>query len=147
MVSLECSAKKVVRFRLKGHENRVWHANEALANNDKAFFRTLTMNLPAEKVERGRENSRTRMRTVAAMLGELNVDVDVETLKQVFASRESSGFPVSLHYDPDAGVMGFTAGCAIYEHRQEGPPVLHLAVGPPDITPFGIFEFRGQRDS
>lgn len=141
LASLECSANEVVPFAIEDQDTRTWHANEALANNNKQLFREITTDLPPDKFKPGFENSKTRMRTVAATLADPDTNIDVATLKQVFASREIPEFPISLHYNPDAGVMGFTTGCVIYEHRRENPPVLHLSPGPPDVTEFGTYDF------
>ncbi len=141
VVSLECSAGKITRFLAAEHPKRLWHANQALANDDQQIFRDLVASLPEEKYQRGFLNSQTRVCAARDRMSDPAKPVTLSTLKEVFSSRDHPDFPVSYHYDVNAGILGFTAGCVIYEIPKQGPPVMHLSAGPPDISEFLTFEF------
>ena len=141
VVSLECSSGEVVDFKVAGHPKRLWHANQALANNDRDIFEQLVADLPEEKYRRGFLNSETRVCAVENRMSDPLVPVTLNTLKEVFASRDHPDFPISYHYDVDAGILGFTAGCVIYEIPKSAPPLMHLTAGPPDISEFRTFGF------
>lgn len=141
VVSLECSAGKITRFHDIENPGRLWHANQALANDDCDRFRELIAGLPEARYSRGFANSQARVRAARERMSDATKPVTLDTLRQVFSSRDHPDFPVSYHYDVNAGILGFTAGCAIYEIPRLGPPVLHLSAGPPDITEFRTFRF------
>ena len=141
VISLECSAGRVVPFELGDHPGRLWHANQALINDDRDIFEQLVEGMPEKKYKRQFLNSAARVNAVKERIADPSQAVTVETLKQVFSSRDNPDFPVSYHYDVNAGILGFTAGCAIYEISGSSPPVLHLAAGPPDMTEFRTFRF------
>jgi hypothetical protein len=97
--------------------------------------------LPEAKYARGFANSQARVHAAKRRMSDPSKPVTLDTLKELFSSRDHPEFPVSYHYDVTAGILGFTAGCAIYEIPRSGPPVLHLSAGPPDIADFRTFRF------
>jgi len=141
VVSLECSAGQVTRFRVEGQASRLWHTNHAMANCNDGIFRQLVADLPSEKYLRGFVNSKTRLAAASRRMSDPAKPVTLETLRELFASRDDPSFPVSYHYNVNSGILGFTAGCSIYEIPRSESPVLHLAAGPPDITEFLVYGF------
>ena len=102
----------------------------------------LKVKLRADDFAKGFVNSQTRVESARCRMADDSTLVTLESLKDLFSARDDPDFPISYHYDVEAGILGFTAVCSIYEIPTDGPPLLHLAAGPPDITAFRTFGFE-----
>jgi hypothetical protein len=64
-------------------------------------------------------------------------ELDIEEITTVLSSYDSDEYPVCRPYDEAKPY--FTFGCTIMVLSES--PELHIAPGPPDVTPFQIFRF------
>lgn len=135
VVDLEASSSKVVEYVPASDGQAIYHTNHPLVNDDyntkyKEFL---------EKTEGNKEfypNSYVRLQSLDTRLKEID-NVDVETIKSALSSKDSAANPVCRSYDES--IPYFTFGCVIMVLSES--PELHIAPGPPDITPFQVFRF------
>jgi hypothetical protein len=141
IVSLECSANRVERFVPPEATQRMWHTNHPLANDDTAHYESLIAGISKERTGKSLNNTEARLAAVKGRFSDAQVPITVGVTKEALSSRDDPKNPVSTHYDPKAGVIGFTAGCQIFEFYEEDKPVLHVTAGPPDTSEFMTFRF------
>jgi hypothetical protein len=131
--SFECSANKVSEFRPAGREDVVWHTNHPLANDDHTDrYRELLRRSPAAPSQ---GNSGVRLKCLEDRLGQAT-DFGVDLFKATLCSKDSATHPVSVPKGK-TGTFTFASTIMVLSDR----PELHIAAGPPDVTPFEILRF------
>ncbi|MDA1330555.1 MAG: C45 family autoproteolytic acyltransferase/hydrolase [Chloroflexi bacterium] len=132
VLSLECSANKVVEYIPYPGANRVFHTNHPLVNDDQGIYRQ-RLALMADE-ERGgwrdatgaRTNTHDRFDYLQQQLSDPQEVITIDRIKSVLSSHDA---PVCHHSDKKISL-----GCLIMELSEQ--PKLHLAPGPPCKTPF-----------
>lgn len=130
--SFEASSTKVVEYTPDSHA--IYHTNHPLVNDDynekyKKFL---------EETEGTKDiypNSVVRLQSLDARLKDL-AEIDVDIIKSALSSKDSAKNPVCRSYDPS--IPNFTFGCVIMVLSEN--PEMHVAPGPPDVTPFQILK-------
>jgi isopenicillin-N N-acyltransferase like protein len=131
---LECSATKVSRFKVKEHDDVVWHTNHSLVNDDyNAKYRAALAKQPKSQ---GAGNSVTRLECLARRLTKQSTGSRIDLIKETLASKDSPTNPVCRSRGKGAG---FTFASTIME--LSAPPVLNIAPGPPAETPYETLTF------
>ena len=133
--SIECSADSTAPFEYE-LADRVFHTNHAFVNTDDDQMREV---LGAESSRDERCASPTtfgRYDALTRRLGAPHSAVDLDAIKAALSSQDDPDAPVSRAGDPDSAdaKIGFTAASVVYEMVDD--PVLHIAPGPPDKTPY-----------
>jgi predicted choloylglycine hydrolase len=131
--SFEASAKQVIEYTPDSHA--VYHTNHPLVNDDynekyKKFLEE------TEGTEDSYPNSVVRLQSLDKRLKDLE-EINVDVIKAALSSKDSAKDPICRSYDPS--IPNFTFGCVIMVLSES--PELHVAPGPPDVTPFQIFRF------
>jgi len=131
--SFEASSTKVIEYTPDSHA--VYHTNHPLVNDDynEKYKKFLEETKGAEE---SYPNSVVRLQSLDARLKDLE-EIDVDIIKAALSSKDSAKDPVCRSYDTSIPV--FTFGCIIMVLSEN--PELHVAPGPPDVTPFQIFRF------
>jgi hypothetical protein len=131
----EASSTKVVEYVPPPGVQVIYHTNHPLANDDynerylkyfQKYGRDFDTNI----------SSYFRLSSLEMRLRKAE-ELDIERIKSVLSAHDSVEYPVCLHYDEAKPY--FTFGCTIMVLSES--PELHIAPGPPDVTPFQIFRF------
>ncbi len=128
---LECSAGKVSPFKPDKKRGLVWHTNHPLVNDD------LAAKQKEKKKPEKPDNSAVRLRALETRLGTEAPALGLDLAKTTLTSRDSAEFPVCRPLK--AKKDNFTFACTIMVLSEK--PELHIAPGPPDMTPFQKFAF------
>jgi isopenicillin-N N-acyltransferase-like protein len=132
----ECSAGKVAPFTPAGQRDLVWHTNHPLANND--YHAKYRERLEKEKdAEKGKDNSSVRLQCVETRVRKAGDMLGVEQIKALLSSRDSAEHPVCRPFKTKK--EGYTFASVIMVLADK--PVMHVAPGPPDVTPYREFSF------
>lgn len=138
VLDLECSASKVVEYRDVADDQEVMHTNHPLANDDTADFdRRSAGNSPEEKRSRFYGTSYERYAAMRALAGEGPPDEPV--FSRFHRMLSSHRGPVCRHGEAEGRGDHFTIGCLLMELGD--PPRMHVAPGPPCVTPFHTVDF------
>ena len=133
VLSLECSANKIVEFTPYPGANRVYHTNHPIVNDDQEINRQRLATMTPEQRE-ARATAYTgydRLNTLERHLGNRDETVTVEKIKAVLSSHDR---PVCVDK-----AESITLGCLIME--LSSTPTLELAPGPPCSTEFKKYGF------
>jgi isopenicillin-N N-acyltransferase like protein len=137
VLSLECSANKVIEFVPAAGSGRVCHTNHALANDDIGIHQQRMALQPEVTPGQWRDSTGMVSNTHARfdyLEAALHDPADVITPDRIKALLSDHTTPVCFH-SPEK----LSLGCLIMEL---GPtPTLHLAPGPPCRTPFTAHTF------
>jgi len=136
-VNLECSAASVREFRPAQCNDRVYHTNHPLVNEDQGVFRRMTQGRSAAELETlFYGTSFPRKDSLDRTFGDAAIEPNIESIKRAFSSHDG---PVCRHGDREGKADQFTLGCLIME--LDSTPRLHVSPGPPCCTAFQTFEF------
>ena len=131
MRCFECSANRVVRYRPESGDQRIFHTNHPLVNDDQ--------NDLLAPAKRRSTNTVARFNSICTRLGDSSQTLTLDDIKAALSAHDDPDNPVSRNTNNENSPIGFTAGSSIYEL---GPvPRLHLAAGPPCETDYEAFEF------
>ena len=131
--SFEASATQVIEYT--PDSNAIYHTNHPLVNDDyNAKYKKFLEE--TKGAEASYPNSVVRLQSLDTRLKDLEA-IDVDIIKAALSSKDSAKDPVCRSYDPS--IPNFTFGCVIMVLSES--PELHVAPGPPDVTPFQIFRF------
>jgi isopenicillin-N N-acyltransferase-like protein len=131
--SFEASATQVVEYT--PDSNAIYHTNHPLVNDDyNAKYKKFLEETKGTEVSY--PNSVVRLQSLDTRLKDLE-EIDVDIIKAALSSKDSAKDPVCRSYDPS--LPNFTFGCVIMVLSEN--PEMHVAPGPPDITPFQVFRF------
>jgi hypothetical protein len=134
VLSLECSANKIVEYVPYPGANRTYHTNHPLVNDDQSFYRErLAAMSDVQRAiwEPPYVNSFARLETLQRHLSDPNEIITLDKVKSILSSHDA---PV-CHNSPTK----ISLGCLIMELSRN--PKLHLAPGPPCTTPFATHIF------
>jgi hypothetical protein len=143
MVDLECSANQVVPYVDSGYSDRVCHTNHPFTNTD--FCGAVQDREASEEglqalFDPRENNSVARYDNISQHLVQLEMDVpDIELIKKLLQSHESSLYPVCRHSKP--GLPWMTLGTSIMDLSPD--PMLHVCPGPPCSSTFLSLDFQG----
>lgn len=128
----ECCAAGVTEV-VPDDLGRVTHTNHLLvsAHKDPRFPPTRRFNA----------NSAARLRSLDQRLARPGQHATMADVKAALSASDDPDFPVCVPLQPGNPQSVVTGGATIYEFTV--PPRLHLASGPPDVTPYRVFEFEG----
>ncbi len=126
VITLECSAHKVVQYVPYEGAHSVYHTNHPLVNDDLIFP-------PLQALGAG--TSHGRFKYLAYRLQDSSKIEGVETCKYILSSHQG---PICVHHNYQSG-GGYTFCSAIYV--LSASPELHLAVGPPCCNEYSRFIF------
>ena len=131
--SFEASTEKIIEYTPDSHA--LYHTNHPLVNDDynekyKKFLEE------TKDTEDFYPNSVVRWQSLDKRLKEL-AEIDVDIIKSALSSKDSAKDPICRPYD--TSIRFFTFGCTVMVLSEN--PELHVAPGPPDVTPFQIFRF------
>lgn len=110
---------------------RVFHTNHALASS--------ALDPHIVQSARAKQSTMARQHAMVQRLGQAQSENGLDAVKAALSSHDDAEFPVSVPYDPDNAQSLLTAGSSIYEFSV--PPRLHLAAGPPCVTPYRTYDF------
>jgi hypothetical protein len=133
VLSLECSANKIVEFTPYPGANRVYHTNHPIVNDDQEIHRQRLAAMTSAQRE-ALETAYTgykRFQTMERHLGDPEELITIDKIKTALSSHDG---PVCID-DPKK----ITLGCLIMELSSN--PTLQLASGPPCSTPFKTYTF------
>jgi len=131
--SFEASATQVIEYTPDSHA--IYHTNHPLVNDDyNAKYKKFLEE--TKGAEASYPNSVVRLQSLDTRLKDLEA-IDVDIIKAALSSKDSAEDPVCRSYDPST--PNFTFGCVIMVLSES--PEMHVAPGPPDVTPFHIFRF------
>ena len=136
----EGSANKVSQFVPYPEENRVYHTNHPLVNDDLWLdLKTIERMAPElrERFKKGHLNSETRLQSLETRLDETSTPVTVERAKSILSSHDSPEFPVCRHGKPGEGDITTYGMIMVLKPS----PELHAAPGPPCKTEFRTYRF------
>ena len=83
------------------------------------------------------ENSHARLEALETRLGSRQGSLGIDDIKSTLSSQDSDQHPVCRPHDTNKS--SFTFGTVIQVLSDS--PELHLAPGPPNVTPFQVFPF------
>jgi hypothetical protein len=83
------------------------------------------------------ENTHARLSALEARLGSRQSSLGIDDIKSTLSSQDDAANPVCRTHD--TGKSSFTFGTVIQVLSDS--PELHLAPGPPNVTPFQVFAF------
>jgi isopenicillin-N N-acyltransferase-like protein len=131
----EASASKVVDYSSAPEIHVIYHTNHPLVNDDynRIYKEFLSK---SEEGEHFHPNSYARFQSLDKRLKTAQ-EIDIETIKSTLSSKDTAENPVCRSYDKAQPF--FTFGCTIMVLSES--PELHVAPGPPDVTPFQVFRF------
>lgn len=135
VVDFEASSTKLIEYAPSPNTHAIYHTNHPIVNDDynrkyKEFLEKSNGN------EESDSDSFVRLQSLEVRLKEVE-KIDVEIIKSILSSKDTAKNPVCRPYDKSNPY--FTFGCTIMVLSES--PELHVAPGPPDITPFQIFRF------
>jgi len=130
-VCVECSANKVVECVHPGDREFAIHTNHPLCNDDTGMYRSLLGPTAVEaSIETDRGGTSSRLSTLNEELRNRPRPITPEDAKSVLRMA-----PVCV---PRGSEGGFTVACTVVELGRS--PMMHVALGPPDVEPF--YRFR-----
>jgi hypothetical protein len=137
VLSLECSANRVVEYVMYPGANRVCHTNHPLANDDQSIHQQ-RMELEPEGQRStwndstgARSNTHARFNYLHRELSNFDEIITIDKVKHLLSNHDA---PVCHHSD-----LKISLGCLIMEMGEI--PALHLAAGPPCRTAFQTYTF------
>jgi hypothetical protein len=134
--SFECSHGKVSRFGPSEGTDIVWHTNHPLANDD--YDVKYRQYLEKNPDARTKPSSTTaRFDCLTGRLGKFGSSIDVDGIKAILRSKDSTEFPVCRPLKSPAGVYTFGSMIMVLS----GTPEFHVAPGPPDVVPYQVLTF------
>jgi hypothetical protein len=131
----EASSTKVAEYVSPPGVQVIYHTNHPLANDDyneryRKYFQKYGRDFDTNIDSYFRLSSlEMRLRTAE--------ELDIERIKSVLSAHDSVEYPVCRPYDEARPL--FTFGSLIMVLSEN--PELHIAPGPPDVTPFQVFRF------
>ena len=137
VLSIECSASKVVEYVMYPGANRVCHTNHALVNDDQQIHQERMALEPEDRRSvwndstGARSNTHARFDYLQRELSDPDEIISVEKIKMLLCDHD---VPVCHHSE-----LKISLGCLIMEMGEI--PALHLAAGPPCRTPFHTYTF------
>lgn len=136
-INLECSASHVREFRPGQCDDRVYHTNHPLVNEDQSVFRRMSAGHSGEELERlFYGTSYPRLSALDRTFGNPGTAPTVENIKAALSTHDG---PVCRHGATGGKYDQFTLGCLVMELGAS--PRLHVAPGPPCRTSFQTFSF------
>lgn len=136
VLDFECSANKVVQLCPQPGMTRLLHTNHPLVSDDQGMFRAWREALPLSSPLADPYPAFSDLR-LEALLREFGVREGPATSQDIGAALSARNVPVC--FTPGSYENIFTFGSTIAELGTR--PVLHLAPGPPALTPFQRFGF------
>ncbi len=132
----ECSAGKVVPFTPTSDTSVVYHTNHPLANDDydAEYTDSLKKSDPAKAVK---GNSEIRFQSLENRLRDLHHGIDVSSIESTLRSHDSREHPICRPVKEKSAT--FTFGSTIM--RLSDRPEFLVAPGPPDKSPYTVFNF------
>ena len=134
VLSLECSANKIVEFTPYPGANRVYHTNHPIVNDDQEIHRQRLAAMTSAQRE-ALETAYTGYKRFQTMERHLGDPEELITIDKIKAALSSHDGPVCID-DPKK----VTLGCLIMDLLSSNP-TLQLAPGPPCSTPFKTYTF------
>ena len=136
VVDLEVSTNQVARFIPEGNPGVILHTNHPRVLSD--YHDRYEADLAAGATPMGLgENTHVRLEALEQRLGTRPGRLGVDDIKSTLSSQDSAEHPVCRPHD--VGKSSFTFGTVIQVLSDS--PEMHLAPGPPNVTPFQVFAF------
>ena len=136
VVDLEVSTNQLAKFTPESHPGVILHTNHPRVLSD--YHSRYEKSLAGGATPMGLgENTHARLEALEARLGSKEGSLGIEDIKSTLSSQDDSTHPVCRPHDP--GKSSFTFGTVIQVLSDS--PELHLAPGPPNVTPFQVFPF------
>jgi len=126
VISLECSANKVIQFEPYKDARRVYHTNHPIKNDDVIIP-------PLKPVFIS--TSYDRFNYLESRLRDPSKIITVDTIKNILSSHFG---PVCVHHNNQPN-SGYTFSSGIYELSSH--PSLYITIGPPCLTIYERFKF------
>ncbi len=134
VVDLEVSANKIVPYIPAENPEVILHTNHPKINSD--YNPRYRQDIEKGKTPRDlHENTLVRLEALERRLV-AKASLDIEDIKSTLSSRDSEEHPVCRVYDTNKS--SFTFGTVV--HVLSEHPEFHLAPGPPNATPFQVFQ-------
>jgi hypothetical protein len=134
--SFECSAHRIERFKPGGREDVVWHTNHPLVNEDgNDQYRALRAN--PKELEKREVDTRARLRCLEKRSTEGSPALGLDLVQSILRSKDPEKHPVSRPKKDKNGSFTFASTIMVLSEN----PVLHIAPGPPDATPYESLSF------
>jgi predicted choloylglycine hydrolase len=140
IADFECSSNKVSRFIPPEGENRIYHTNHPLINDDldQGLFRK------SRTYTQLMANSQKRLETLKTRLKDTSKGISVDDVKAILCSHDDPHNPICIHQTKKPGEFGFgdthfTSGSLVMELSKN--PKLHLAPEPPCQNEYEVFQF------
>ena len=131
MVDLEVSTNQLARFTPENHPGVILHTNHPRVLTD--YHSQYEDSLAGGATPMGLgENTHVRLSALEARLGSRQGSLGIDDIKSTLSSQDDSANPVCRPHD--TGKSSFTFGTVIQVLSDS--PELHLAPGPPNVTPF-----------
>ncbi len=135
VVDFEASSTKVVELTPASDTHSIYHTNHPIVNDDyNAKYKEFLGKTEGKK--EFYSNSYVRLQSLEMRLKDVE-KIDIDIIKSTLSSKDSAENPVCRSYNES--MPFFTFGCTIMVLSES--PELHVAPGPPDITPFQVFRF------
>ncbi len=136
VVDLEVSTNQMAEFTPEASPGVILHTNHPRVLTD--YHSRYEKSLAGGATPMGvGENTHVRLESLEKRLGSKKGALGIEDIKSTLSSQDDSTHPVCRPHDPDKS--SFTFGTVIQVLSDS--PELHLAPGPPNVTPFQIFPF------
>ena len=136
VVDLEVSTNQMAAFTSETSPGVILHTNHPRVLTD--YHARYQESLAGGATPMGLgENTHVRLAALEARLGEKAGPLGIDDIKSTLSSQDSEEHPVCRPHDPSKS--SFTFGTVI--QVLSGHPELHLAPGPPNVTPFQVFSF------
>ena len=137
VVDLEVSTNQLARFTPENHPGVILHTNHPRVLTD--YHSQYEDSLAGGATPMGLgENTHVRLSALEARLGSRQGSLSIDDIKSTLSSQDDSANPVCRPHD--TGKSSFTFGTVIQVLSDS--PELHLAPGPPNVTPFQVFPFQ-----
>jgi hypothetical protein len=134
--SFECSATRIDRFKPGGREDVVWHTNHPLVNEDgNDQYRKLRAN--SKELEKREADTRARLRCLEKRSTDRTLSAGLDLVQTILRSKDPEKHPVSRPKKDKNGSFTFASTIMVLTEN----PVLHVAPGPPDVTPYESLSF------
>ncbi len=134
--NFECSANRITPFTINEDSGAVYHTNHALINDDYNAKYLDYLKKPDEE-QTNNDNSRTRFDSLEKRLNIPPQDITIELIKSALCSHDSKEYPICMNYENNSSL--FTLGSTVMVLSEQ--PEFHVALGPPDVTPYKIYKF------
>ena len=138
-VDFECSANSITPFKVADSSAVVYHTNHPLINTD-YNAKHLDYLKEHEEEEINNDNSHTRLYALEKRLSIPLADITIDVIKSALSSHDSDKHPICMNYKDAAGVFNLGSTVMVLSER----PEFHVALGPPDVTPFDVYRFGEQ---